>query len=525
MKALANCEQGLSNEQKLQARTNIGAIGGVKVTDSSGTTELVPDANGKVTVDLTNAGKVQSDWDETNPIEPSYIQNKPDLSGFATKTELTEGLAGKQNTLIAGDNIVIDGDTISATVPPGAFIGVYTGSSSTNTPYADYLSAWQDGKPVFVKYTLAGGDIFMQMDQIDEDKAIFTRTVGYVSDGVYGHVSNVLLRVGSSDNSYTFYTTSLGSDSQVQSNWTEADPTSKAFILNKPTLSAVATSGSYNDLSNKPSIPAAQVQSDWNQTDNTQVDYIKNKPAQMETKPLVAGTNISFVSASDRVTINSTATKVSTRSAPYTTEVPLSAMDINDPGADFGAVVKDGGGNTIGFLAPKHYGQADEGKTLTVVNDNGYKLEWRPQVGSSSDLKVLTESQQTVNSGTGAYQLTIVDGNCYDITMNADREVQLVTNSTETVHTRITIRNYDDNTCGGCYLTWRDEGLLLHTIYLMLYNQPDTVEYFFDVYIKKVVVNGTTYAIARVHDYPCAYRTGVTDGYSTDTTNFIGRDY
>ena len=44
-------------------------------------------------------------------------------------------------------------------------------------------------------------------------------------------------------------------------------------------LSTVATTGSYNDLLNKPTIPAAQVQSDWSQSDNTKVDYIKNKPA------------------------------------------------------------------------------------------------------------------------------------------------------------------------------------------------------------------------------------------------------
>ena len=43
-------------------------------------------------------------------------------------------------------------------------------------------------------------------------------------------------------------------------------------------LSTVATTGDYDDLINKPTIPAAQVQSDWSQSDNTQVDYIKNKP-------------------------------------------------------------------------------------------------------------------------------------------------------------------------------------------------------------------------------------------------------
>lgn len=43
-------------------------------------------------------------------------------------------------------------------------------------------------------------------------------------------------------------------------------------------LATVATTGSYSDLINKPTIPAAQVQSDWTQSDNTKVDYIKNKP-------------------------------------------------------------------------------------------------------------------------------------------------------------------------------------------------------------------------------------------------------
>lgn len=46
----------------------------------------------------------------------------------------------------------------------------------------------------------------------------------------------------------------------------------------KAKLATVATTGSYNDLSNKPSIPAAQIQSDWNQTTTTALDYIKNKP-------------------------------------------------------------------------------------------------------------------------------------------------------------------------------------------------------------------------------------------------------
>lgn len=49
-----------------------------------------------------------------------------------------------------------------------------------------------------------------------------------------------------------------------------------ADITNKPNFATVATSGSYNDLSNKPSIPAAQVNSDWNAASG--VAQILNKP-------------------------------------------------------------------------------------------------------------------------------------------------------------------------------------------------------------------------------------------------------
>ena len=48
-------------------------------------------------------------------------------------------------------------------------------------------------------------------------------------------------------------------------------------ILHRPDLAPVATSGSYNDLSNKPAIPAAQVNADWNAASG--VAMILNKPA------------------------------------------------------------------------------------------------------------------------------------------------------------------------------------------------------------------------------------------------------
>lgn len=63
---------------------------------------------------------------------------------------------------------------------------------------------------------------------------------------------------------------------QVQANWTELNSALPAFIQNKPTLATVATTGSYSDLLNKPSIPAAQIPSDWNASSG--VSRIENKP-------------------------------------------------------------------------------------------------------------------------------------------------------------------------------------------------------------------------------------------------------
>ena len=45
----------------------------------------------------------------------------------------------------------------------------------------------------------------------------------------------------------------VNAEQNVQSNWNETNTSSDSYILNKPTLSTVATSGSYNDLINKPS--------------------------------------------------------------------------------------------------------------------------------------------------------------------------------------------------------------------------------------------------------------------------------
>ena len=613
-KALAVTDQGLSEAEKLQARTNIGAIGGVYVQDAGGTSPLTPDANGYVTIDLTNAGRIQSDWEEENPAEPSFIRNKPDLSIYALKDEIEKGV----------------------------FIGVYTGEEETTTPYADYKDAWDDGKAVFLSYAVGDTSVILPLTAIDDEAAVFTRTIGEVSGNAYVNVSNFMVQVSAETDAYSFYTKSLDSQeqadwteenplaksfilhkpnlsevaisgsyndltdkptipaeqvnadwteaddtkksfilhkptvkplvagsnititdgpssvtissqsapqeqadwaqvnsqavsfirnkpnlsevaisgsyndltdkpdipgSQVNADWTEQDDTKKSFILHKPNLSEVATSGSYTDLTDKPTIPAAQIQSDWEQEDSSAVDYIKHKPAAMETKPLVPGSNIEFSDVGNNTEISTSASKIIKRPYPYNVDIPLTAMVVNDPGEDFGSVVQDQGGNTLGFLAPKHYGNADTGKVLTVVNDNGYKMEWRNPSGGSSDLKPLTIAEQHVTS-TNPVQLTVVDGYAYEVINDTSGSLQvtLVTNSTDTVHSVLSFRNGSASYCAQVTIVWRDEALIQHSIEIDFTEGNPNEIYNFDLYIKKVTINNTDYCIARLSDFPVYYR-------------------
>ena len=81
--------------------------------------------------------------------------------------------------------------------------------------------------------------------------------------------------------------TSLGkADTAVQPSDLATVATSGSYndLLNQPTIPAAQVNSDWNansgvaQILNKPTIPAAQVQSDWDEADNTKVDYIKNKP-------------------------------------------------------------------------------------------------------------------------------------------------------------------------------------------------------------------------------------------------------
>ncbi|WP_273727466.1 hypothetical protein [Brucella gallinifaecis] len=110
-----------------------------------------------------------------------------------------------------------------------------------------------------------------------------------------------------------------------------------------PALADVATSGNYDDLDNKPSIPAAQVQTDWNAS--TGIASIANKPATFppsaHTHSDATTTVAGFMSAADKVKLNGMAAGATANTGTVTSvavSVPTGLSVANSPVTTSGAI-------------------------------------------------------------------------------------------------------------------------------------------------------------------------------------------
>ena len=218
---------------------------------------------------------VQSDWNQSNSSADDYIKNKPDLSSFATKSELN----GKQDVLTPGTGITITNNVISATVDP------------------QVQADWAQSDPSAVDF-------------------IKNKPQNLVQDANYVHTDNNFTNADKSklDNIQS------GAEVNVQANWNETDSASDSYIQNKPAnlvqdANYVHTDNNFTS-SEKTKLAGIQagaeqnVQSDWDQTDTSADDYIKNKPAIPVVPPLkefVAGSGVTMVESEYSVTISTAA--------------------------------------------------------------------------------------------------------------------------------------------------------------------------------------------------------------------------
>ena len=281
------------------AQTDTDAVDYIrnKPTIPTATSDLTNDSN-FITASEVPSAQVQSDWNESDSSDPAYIANKP--------------------TIPSGDQLVPS----ATSSDEGKILTVDSNGDPSWAPaqsYSQVQSNWNETDSSAVSF-------------IRNKPTIPTKTSDLTNDSNFITASDV--------------------PAQVQSDWTESNSSSAAYIAHKPNLATVATSGSYSDLSEKPTIPSGnqllpsatsadegkvltvdstgspewatggsvtQVQSDWTEDDSSEVSYIQHKPT---TKPIQAGTGISVVEYSDNVTITNTAANVQSDWAESTTTEP-----------------------------------------------------------------------------------------------------------------------------------------------------------------------------------------------------------
>ena len=127
----------------------------------------------------------------------------------------------------------------------------------STTPYVQDLPSTDDGK-IYIYLGIAYSATNVEM--------VIDHPVYYYKDGAIREWSNAPAAIAS---------VAWGDSTGTLSNQTDLN-TALGAKANSADLATVATSGSYNDLSNKPTIPAAQVNSDWSA--NSGVAQILNKP-------------------------------------------------------------------------------------------------------------------------------------------------------------------------------------------------------------------------------------------------------
>ena len=210
---------------------------------------------GSGNISITQA---QSDWNQSDSTAADYIKNKPTIPDAQVQSDWNQDNTQAKDYIKNRPNI------------PAAQVQTDWNASTgmgqiLNKPNLATVATSGSYNDLTDKPTIPSGQVQSDWNQTDSSEVDYIKNKPTIPDP------------------------------QVQSDWTAT--TGMGVILHKPTLSTVATSGdytdltnkpnlatvattgNYNDLSNTPTIPDAQIQSDWNQTDSSEVDYIKNKPS------------------------------------------------------------------------------------------------------------------------------------------------------------------------------------------------------------------------------------------------------
>lgn len=236
-----------------------------------------------------DAATIQVGQVETlQPNQPAYVQNVGTTSQAIFNIGIPKG--------DKGDSGSGTGDMTASTYDPNGTVASAGGipdyvSSQLPTVNDATLTIQKNGTTVQT-FTANQGSNATANITVPTDTSDLTNGAGYITSASLPTKTSALTNDGAdgtstyveADDLATVATSGSYNDlsnkptipaAQVNSDWNANSGV--AEILNKPALATVATSGSYNDLSNTPTIPAAQVNSDWDAASG--VAQILNKPS------------------------------------------------------------------------------------------------------------------------------------------------------------------------------------------------------------------------------------------------------
>lgn len=263
--------------------SNIGTVTSVN--------SVSPDSNGNVVISIPSA-QIQSDWNQTNTSAKDYIKNKPSIPSQASDVNALPDSTKYGKSIDLSLNTTDYKLTVSLKDQDGTVLN----SKVVDFPLESVVvSGAYDDNTKKVVLTLQNGSTidFSVADLVAGLQAEITSSNKLDSDLVDDTNQTNKFVTATDISNWNGKQDSIADLSDIRDG-----AGAGATAVQPEDLSTVATTGSYTDLLNKPTIPSAQIQSDWNQADNTKLDYIKNKP----TIPTVPSNVSAFTNDSGYIT-------------------------------------------------------------------------------------------------------------------------------------------------------------------------------------------------------------------------------
>ena len=240
------------------------------------------------------SAQIQSDWNQTNTSEVDYIKNKPSLATVATSGSYPD-LHNRPSLKAVATSGDYNDLTNKPTIPAAQVQSDWNANSGMgeilNKPSLATVATSGDYNDLQNKPSIPAAQVQSDWNAVSGMGEILNKpTIPTVNDSTINIYQGSTLKGSFSLNQSSGQNINLdagGSGSQVQSDWSQVDNSQVDFIKNKPTVYNhwFGTQAQYDLLPTKDINTiyhiegAAPMQSDWNEADPTSMAYINNKPS------------------------------------------------------------------------------------------------------------------------------------------------------------------------------------------------------------------------------------------------------